>query len=204
MDAVAVIRSSGERTEALCKKLAERQFDVLDVLRISPFSEAVRECFRIGIDSGAEWLATIDADVLIAHDYRERIAPEAEATDCWQVLGQMDDKLYGGIRQGGVRLYRVSALPDLIGRVRDDAVRPEADLCDTLGNWHESQVVTGSHDYEQFYRDLYRKGAAHRKKHTKWVELSETVWRHSSDRDLQAAHAGWRGNPLKFTEKDPL
>ena len=115
----------------------------------------------------------------------------------------MDDKLSGMIRQGGVRAWRTSALPELIDKVRD-TVRPEGDLCHRNPGWLSVDIVTGRHDYEQFYCDLYRKGAAHRRKHSRWADTVEKVWRNNPDRDIQAAYAGWHGAPMKFTEKDPL
>lgn len=203
--AIAVIRTQGERTESLCLDLALDQFDAVAAVSQSPFSEAVRECMRIGIRSGREWLVTIDADVLISPTYWEDMQPIIADADsaAWQILGRMDDKLSGSIRQGGVRAWRGSALPRLIDHVRD-TVRPEGDLCARFPGWIEADAVTGRHDYEQFYRDLYRKGAAHRRKHPKWSEMVEDRWRNSSDRDLQAAYAGWHGAPLKFTEKARL
>lgn len=203
--AIAVIRTQGERTEALCLEIASRQFDAVVVLRRAPFVDAVRECMRVGIRSGREWLVTIDADVLIAPNYWSDMQPIIESADAgvWQILGLMDDKLSGSVRQGGVRARRVSALPWLLDQVRD-SVRPEGDLCVRFPGWLSTDLVTGRHDYEQFYRDLYRKGAAHRRKHAKWSEMVEDRWRNSPDRDLQAAYAGWHGAPMKFTEKDSL
>lgn len=201
IDAVAVIRSQGERTESVCERLVKSQFETTHIIRVSPFADAVRECFRIGLESGAEWLVTVDADVLIAADYREKISEEVKGFSGWQVLGHMDDKLYGGVRVGGVRAYRVAAIPKLLPTVRADAQRVEARLCTDHPGWRLSSLVTGRHDYEQYYRDLYRKGAAHRVKHRSWAGLVERVWARSDDRDLRAAYAGWHGRPMAFAEK---
>lgn len=202
-DAIAVIRSQGERTEGLCLDLVSQQFDTVVVVRRSPFFEAVRECMRIGMRSGRTWLVTIDADVLISPTYWQDIEPEIHGHDTWQVLGCMDDKLSGGIREGGVRLWRIDRLRSLVGAVRD-VVRPEADLCDRFPGWLQVPVITGRHDFEQYYRDLHRKGASHRRKHPKWTSHVERAWRDAPDHDLQAAYAGWHGQPLTFTEKAPL
>lgn len=197
--AVAVIRSQGERTAAQCERLVRRQFESVHVLSISPFADAVRECLRIGIESGADWLVTVDADVLIAPDYWQRIQPHLSG---WHVLGKMDCKL-GGLRAGGVRAWRTDSLADALPMVTD-CVRPESALCHAVGGWSEVDVITGRHDYEQFYRDLYRKGAAHRVKHRGWAYRANYEWRRSSDLDLIAAYAGWSGQPLKMQEKPPL
>lgn len=201
MNFVAVIRSQGERTESVCAKLVKSQFENTHVIHVSPFADAVRECFRIGLESGAEWLVTVDADVLIAADYREKISEELKGFSGWQVLGHIDDKLFGGTRIGGVRAYRVAAIPALLPAIRDGVLRVESQLCMEHPGWRLSSLVTGRHDYEQYYRDLYRKGAAHRVKHRSWAGLVERVWARSDDRDLRAAYAGWHGRPMAFAEK---
>lgn len=201
IDAVAVIRSQGERTEAVCERLVKNQFENTHIIRVSPFADAVRGCFRIGLESGAEWLVTVDADVLIASDYREKISEELKGFSGWQILGHMDDKLYGGVRVGGVRAYRVAAIPKLLPTVRSDVQRVEARLCADHPGWRLSSIITGRHDYEQYYRDLHRKGAAHRVKHPAWSGLVEKTWARSADKDMQAAYAGWHGRELTLTEK---
>lgn len=204
LNAIAIVRTQGERTEARCIELAREQFDAVEVVRVSPFAEAVRQCMRIGMRSGREWMATIDADVLISPTYMRDVEPIARRSTAWQLLGTMDDKLFTGIRVGGVRLWRVSELRHLIRRVSSETARPEAGLCDRIPGWKYIEVVTGRHDYEQFYRDLHRKGAAHRRKHWGWRGHVESAWRDSPDPDLQAAYAGWHGRDLTMTEKAPL
>ena len=206
-DAVAVVRTQGERTEQLCARLAFEQFDDVTLINVAPFGEAVRECYRIGIDSGAKWLVTIDADMLIAPDYAERMSDIVRdlPDDVWQVLGDTDDKLSMSVRQGGLRLHRVSALPGLIERVQDDAVRPESALCHAVGGWKYVNVVTCRHDYEQWFADLHRKGAQHRRKHKGWAWTVVPCWRESGDPDLVAAWQGWQGVALSCRrEKAPL
>ncbi len=204
IDAVVVIRSQGERTEAVCERLVKSQFENTHIIRVSPFADAVRECFRIGLESGSEWLVTVDADVLIAPDYREKISEEVKVFSGWQILGHMDDKLFGGVRRGGVRAYRTSAIPKLLPSIRDGVQRVEARLCADHPGWRLSSLVTGRHDYEQYYRDLYRKGAAHRAKHRNWATMIERAWGVSGDKDLQAAYAGWHGRELMIDEKPEI
>lgn len=201
-----VLRAAGERTAALSERLLREQCETLHVLRVAPFAEAVRRCYRIAMESGAPWLLTCDADVLVAQDMAaqvQRIAQHMPA-GAWQAIGYIDDKLSGCARLGGLRLHRVSALADLVDRIAE-SVRPEADLCRLRPNWHRVRIVLGRHDYEQWYRDLHRKGAAHCRKHSSWGASIVPRWRASSDRDLQAALRGWDGLPAPdWPEKEPL
>lgn len=204
-EALAVVRTQGERTEALAIARAQAQFGRVEVVRAQPLVAAVAECFRLAIAAGTRWLVTVDADVLVADDCADGLAASAQALlygGGWQALGLCDDKLVGGPRRGGVRLYRVEVLPQRLGQLRD-TVRPEGDLARRFG-YLPTQQVTGQHDYEQWYRDLYRKGAQHRAKHASWARTVVPRWRRSMDPDLRAALAGWDGEPFEMAEKAPL
>lgn len=201
-----VLRAAGERTEVLAEQLLREQCGQVHVLRVSPFAEAVRECYRTAIESGAPWLLTCDADVLVAPDLANQVQRIATRLPdgAWQAIGYVDDKLAGCARLGGLRLHRVSALADLVERIAD-SVRPEADLCRLRPNWQRVRVVLGRHDFDQWYGDLHRKGAAHRRKHASWGASIVPRWRASKDRDLQAALRGWDGLALPdWAEKGPM
>ena len=197
---IAVIRSVGERTESECARLLPCE---AVVIHEKPFVSAVRRCFEIGIDSGEDWLLTVDADVLTHPGAVEALLEDAG--DSFQCQGRVDDKLSGTVRDGGHRLYRIDFLPIALRMLRD-AVRVETDVVlrmDAEGYpRRKSRVVCGKHDYEQWYRDLYRKGGQHAKKfrHEPWPHR----WKASDDMDLQAAYAGWHGLPFYVPEKEPM
>ena len=201
MEVLAIVRSTGERTEAECIRRVMTQVEGVDTLRIAPFHEAVRECFRRGIESGAQWLLTVDADVLLHRNAVRELM--AQPVNGWQIVGQVKDKLYGGVKLAGVRLYRVSKLPEVLPYV-SDVLRPEGALTKIFEGWEPSREVVGHHDFDQWYRDYHRKGAQHRVKHPGWEKRVKYEWRRSPDRDLQAAWAGWAGQPMMFQEKAPL
>jgi hypothetical protein len=201
-----VLRTAGERTAELAEQLLREQCETLHVLRVAPFAEAVRQCYRIAIESGAPWLLTCDADVLVAPDMADQVQRIAQRMpgSAWQAIGYVDDKLAGCARLGGLRLHRASELAGLIDRIAD-SVRPEADLCRLRPNWQRVRIVLGRHDFEQWYRDLHRKGAVHRGKHSSWGASIVPRWRASKDRDLQAALRGWDGLGLPdWAEKEPM
>ena len=178
------------------------------VFHVKPFSEAVRACFKAAIAERVQWLVTIDADLLVVDSLSsilQRQAGEIQP-DQWQALGLMDCKL-GGVRRGGVRLYRVAGLVDKLQAIDDKATRPESELCKLFPQVRQFEEITAFHDYEQWLADLHRKGDAHRFKHSNWRKtgiISRWKEQADSDPDFKAALQGWRGKPLTMPEKPPL
>jgi len=190
---IAVIRYHDERTLDRCAQVVEKQFGTACIVQVAPFYLAVRECFRIAQESTADWLITVDADVILADDYRNRLEREIVRTETheWQILGTMDCKLSGSVRQGGARAWRVSALANM--QVRD-VRRPESDLCHRYGNWrYVDDWITGRHGYDQSPRYYHRAG-----RNPKWRNRKQwhEYWRQSNDPDLAIALRGLRGLPL--------
>lgn len=205
-DPIVVLRTNGERTADLAHRFLCEEFKTVHRIEIKPFHEAVRVGFKLAIDSGSEWLITCDGDVLINPGVSRRLAWVAAEMEpsYWQAIGQVKDKLAGCARLGGLRLYRVAFLHKAVESVAA-VVRPEAELCKIYPRWLRLPDVFGSHDYEQYYRDLYRKGAQHRVKHQSWAKNIVPIWTMSQDKDLLTALAGWHGDPMPFCdEKDPL
>jgi len=62
-----VIRSIGERTENKCYQLIEKQISKRNIfiVRKRPFTESIKESFKIAIEEKRKWLLCIDADVLV-------------------------------------------------------------------------------------------------------------------------------------------
>ncbi len=204
---VVVLRTNRERTARLAEQLLKNEFEDVVSIQVSPFHAAVRECFRIAADLGKKWLVTCDGDVLVTHGVGRKMAAIASRLPSseWQAIGQVYDKLAGCNRLGGLRLYRVAALAQTTKVQIDNVTRPEAELCRVFPNWTRLPDVFGTHDYEQFYCDLYRKGAQHRVKHPGWSRTIVPQWLSSKDQDLLAALAGWHGDPMPlWKEKDPL
>lgn len=201
MEVIAVVRTFGERTQAECIRRVREQVQEVRVIQVAPFHEAVRECFRIGIGSGAEWMLTVDADVLLHDGAVAQLLCEARTCSVRQIVGRVQDKLYGGVKLAGVRLYRVSGLAEMLPHVAD-VIRPEGDLAKRFG-YVRSDVVVGLHDYHQWRRDYYRKGRQHRVKHPHWT-VRAAKWRKSKDLDLVATAQGWDGVEFTVPEVGPL
>lgn len=205
-DPIVVLRTNEERTADLSEALLRREFSTVRRIQVRPFHEAVRHGFELAIESKSDWLVTCDGDVLVNPGVNRRLARVAEEMEpsYWQAIGQVKDKLAGCARLGGLRLYRVAFLHKAVESVAA-VVRPEAELCKIYPRWLRLPDVFGSHDYEQYYRDLYRKGAQHRVKHQSWAKNIVPIWSMSQDKDLLTALAGWHGDPMPcWDEKEPL
>lgn len=183
MDTSVVIRAAGERTLELCRKIVERQVlpERVFVVQAAPFEEALRQTYQKGIELGAKWTLTVDADILLRPGAVEDMVAQGERfkAKTFQVLGQVYDKLLVEAREGGARLYRTSALNEALDLIPPDGQekRPEfhATKCMMERGWRCERVrlVTGLHDYEQYYRDVYRKAVVHGHK---WIdELGDLV-----------------------------
>ena len=193
MDVTVIIRAAGERTLDLCRGLVERQVSVgqVQVIQVAPFEAALRQCYEKGIEAGAKWTLTLDADVLV------RPAAIAELVSCgdsadgqvFHLQGRVYDKLLLCDRIGGLRLYRTAVLPQLLARMPQPgtALRPE---CDTIlavqqRGWQSVALnsIHGLHDFEQYYGDVYRKAMLHAHKHLESTGALVPRWKQLARKD---------------------
>lgn len=197
-----VVREAGERTADACCAELVRQVGADRVSRVSltPFWSTLREGLRQGHASGADWVMSVDADVLPTEDAVARVTEWAtrSAADVGVLSGMIQDKFMAGIRYGGIRLYRSEIIPkvlDLIP-VQGETVRPESTALTRLvaEGWRHELVpeLVGLHDYEQYYRDIYRKAFLHMRKHGARAARFLELWlaHAAGDEDFRVALAG--------------
>jgi hypothetical protein len=173
------IRAASERTAECCRRLACEQapWATIEVVQERPFEAALRKTYEIGIGSNADWTMTLDADVLLRRGAIDEFVAAAERlpSDFVQIEGRVHDKLLGVYRQAGHRIYRTSLLPQALALVPDPGteMRPEFSVLYRLAlrGFPSRRIgtVMGIHDYEQYYRDLYRKAFVHAKKHPEFI-----------------------------------
>lgn len=200
-DIVLVQRSAGERTSAVAAHLLAHQVSESTFFTVEefPFETALRRCFEIGIDANAEWLLTVDADVLPSRNLvaeASALAKHYPDSVC-MFSGRVHDKFFGAYRRAGIRVYRTAWLPkalDLLPRPGAE-LRPEGYIVDSLINLGAERRynawVTGIHDYEQYYRDIVRKSYLHAKKHKEIFQLlPEWVRKGVDDTDFRVAVYG--------------
>lgn len=187
-----VIRSVGERTEQVSKSLILEQGipeERIHVVRETPFSKAMRASFTIGANVQLRWTLCVDADLLLRPGAVKAMMELAEREDpsVCGIQGYCLDKFFGGPRLGGVHLYRTSMLPTVLKCIPEEGVniRPEWRTLQAMEDrgypWHVVQYLIGLHDFEQFYRDIFRKCFVHAHKHLQYAEFFVSIWREQAD-----------------------
>jgi len=167
-----VIRTTGERTASVAKKLAivsglvENEVTVVNEIF---FEVALRACYEEAIRVGRKWIMTLDADVLLTDTAVRRLLGLAEQmpSHFFQIEGKVFDKITGIYRQAGHRIYRTELLPLALEHIpaAGAQIRPELHtITQMVELGYPSRVVpslVGVHDFEQYYADLYRKSLVH-------------------------------------------
>ncbi|MCG8569108.1 MAG: hypothetical protein MJB14_03105 [Spirochaetes bacterium] len=190
-----VIRSAGERTISVCQNLLESIFSGQDIiiLQETPFSKALRKGFEIAIEKKKKWALYVDADVLCGSNVLKVLDLAEDADEkVFKIQGMMIDKLFGGIRAGGIHLYRTSALETAIKMIPDEgtSLRPESYMMKKMfGVGYKRlllDIVIGTHDFEQYYKDISRKAYVHINKFTSWNShkyIFNSYWKTMSNKD---------------------
>ena len=101
---IAAVRACGERTEGECVRRVREDVQAVHVLYVAPFSEAVRECFRLAIASNAKWLLTVDADVLLDRGAVKALYAQPPQMQGWLVVGRARDRVPDWATTAGVTL----------------------------------------------------------------------------------------------------
>ena len=209
-----IIRSAAERTAAYCCADLVRQTSASQVERVesAPFWRTLREGLQRGQASGAEWVLSVDADVIPAPDTVARIQPWLAKADgqVGVITCMIQDKFMGGMRFGGVRIYRGAALTDMLEVMPPSGadVRPETATINASlkRGWREQQTpeMLGLHDFEQYYRDIYRKAFLHMQKHGYMAARFLPAWKEQAvlDPDFRAALAGAGDALFEMSEVD--
>lgn len=162
-----VIRGSHERTEDLCLHLAQQQVPeaYISVIHERPFSQALRRSFEIGLEFGLDWTLCLDADILLQANSLCSLVKlvENHPDTILGGHGRVYDKFFGKRRYAGLHLYRTSLLTQAIKLIPEAniSLRPETFMKDAMvakGHaWIQFKEVIAIHDFEQYYRDIYRK-----------------------------------------------
>lgn len=201
-DVIVILRAAGERSLDASLALVHAQVprDRVFVVEERPFERALRTTYERGIQQASKWTVTLDADVLLQDGAIAALIGEAERMpeSYVQIEGRIFDKLTGLFRQAGHRVYRTSLLKEALRHVPEPAtvLRPEYEtLLKMTALGHRSRRVAhvvGLHDFEQYYRDIYRKAYVHARKSRGWVPLMvERCLRYAgSDRDFDVVLKG--------------
>lgn len=187
-----VVRSVGERTQDICWKLIAEQVPEENIVVINeqPFSAAITKTFQIGIERNRLWTLCIDADVMLREEAIVELLAVAQQLDdkVFEIQGNVLCKFYGGPRQAGNHLYRTSLLAKALQCIpSDEVLRPETTTILQMASlgfpWIRKEIVVGLHDYEQYYRDIYRKAFIFAHKH-RFISAIEPMWHRLADQDI--------------------
>ncbi len=162
-----IIRAHGERTEDLCRHLAEDQIDQSKVIVVheKPFSKALRQSFQVAIELGTEWTICLDADVLLNENAIEKCMNELDTLlpHIFKAQPRLICKFHGAKLAAGFHIYRTSLLKKGIKYIPSDSksLRPETAVLRGMIKEGYSiahlDVIGGIHEYELFYADIYRR-----------------------------------------------
>lgn len=190
---IVVIRSAGERTRDVCKQIILNELPEQDVkiIELTPFEEALRESYKIGIQSNKEWLITIDADVIPRSEFISDISTLTNkvSDDLFAFKPMIYDKILMKYRLAGIRVYRNKYLKEAYEFIPDDGqqIRPEEYTVNIMEKeGYKTKIfeyVGGLHDFEQYYRDIYRKAFFHSTKHLSQVAELIEHWKKRSIED---------------------
>ena len=199
---IVIIRTTGERTFRICQAiiLEKVSHDRLYTVNEYPFEAALRRCYQIGIESNADWMITLDADVLLREGAIQGLLSEAAAmpSNHFQIEGRVFDKLTHRVRWAGYRCYRTGFLPSALEKLPKNktVIRPESTTIEWMATHGypscKSNYVYGIHDFEQAYVDIYRKARIHAVKHKLWLCEMMLHWHNmgSKDTDFKIAIQG--------------
>ncbi len=166
-DMHVVIRAAGERTAQEAERVVRQETgaDGLTVVCERPFARALEVGIDAVIRSGKRWAVLMDADVLLRTGALAMIHDEltAETRGFYMLNFLVLDRGFGGPAYAGVHAYDASLFPRTAQYMplayKDQ--RPETRLCKEMAAdgfpTLLSTTVVGTHDHEQYLRDLYRK-----------------------------------------------
>lgn len=168
MNIFVVLRSSKERSFPIALEALKAETSHYTVVEAYPFQEALKEMFIIASRQPFPYLLALDADVILHPGSLEKIAKEAarhlaKNPDMFFLDFFVMDKFRGKCCSG-CHLYVNRFSQELSESMREehDLSRPENALVMDFAKEHQlkmekSSLVTGLHDFEQYYRDLYAK-----------------------------------------------
>lgn len=183
-----IIRSVHERTESACYNLILEQgvsAEHIFIIHETPFSSALHKAYSIGIDQGKKWTMCVDADVLLRPGIISQIVQLADKMPehVFETQGMILDYLFGGPKEGGIHLYRTLFLSKAVEFIIDakEVIRPESYILHKMKSagypFQRLHLIVGLHDYDQYYKDIYRKCFIHAYKHTKYISLLLPYWK---------------------------
>lgn len=187
-----IVRCCGERTEKKCIELAGKQGTV-HIIKTRPFGECLRKSYELGISfKNQDWVPMIDGDVILFDDTIQQAIKYLNRLSKHEVFcldGKTKDKIFMTVRRAGIHIYNRDLLAKGFLYIKDHEIKPESKVRHQM----ESKgfktvlcpVIFGYHDYEQYYRDLWRKAFAQSRKLARLINRTNMIkkWKDKSHSD---------------------
>lgn len=192
-DVLIVIRGIGERTEEATFAMAQTLVPKGHVIKVTgtPFAKTLQNSFEAALDRNLLWTCCVDADILIHSSairyFRDVV--QAVPKHLFGVQGYILDQFFGGMRLAGTRIYRTALLKPALRYISHvgSSKRPETfvrrAMQDEGYEWISQGTITGLHDFEQYYRDVYRTAFFHAQKHSQHILALQPYWERMAKRD---------------------
>ena len=193
-DYTIIVRSVGERTERKCIERLCSFFETDDikiVKNVTPFTEAIKESFNLGINDNKKWSLIVDADVLLYNEKLEIFLNNCERrykknnkVFCFQAY--LYDNFFEECRLAGVHLFQTKFLKIALPFADNNKGRPESWVIRNM-SWegypcYVIETCIGIHDFFQAYSDIVAKGMLHAQKHSN-IDLLEQKWEEGQERN---------------------
>lgn len=174
-DLCVVLRRSGERTQDLSLQQLSTIFghDAVESVDEIPFEKALNKGFEISIENSCKWTLHVDADVIPNKKFLLQFISQSKTLSDEYFVSQpvVFDKLLNQYRPAGVKLYRTGLLElakTLIPPAAE-SLRPESYVLKKMAGLgypgKSTRYPVGTHDFGQYYADIYRKSFVHGQKH---------------------------------------
>ena len=185
-----IIRTCGERTTQKCIDLAKRQGNV-HVISEKPFSESIRKTYLKAIELNKKWIPVIDADVLLYDNVLQKAIDELNSlpSDIFCLDGKTDDKIFNCPRRAGIHIYKTSLLESALNYIDQNHIKPESNVRREMEKHghitYTGKIIFGKHDFEQYYKDLWRKSVCQSQKLAKTIIKKNIVefWKKKAEID---------------------
>jgi len=191
-----VVRSVGERTEDICVeliKLQQQPDEKITIIREPTHAKAIERTFAIGLKGMSDWVVAVDADVLLLPGSATQIRKELVSCkeNVFVVNSAVYDKIYSMKRWAGVHVYRRAMLEELYDVFREIKNKPnlkiETAAIKELQKKNKqplfSKIIVGTHDFKQFYKDIYRKAYLNTIRNPGNIKRAKNNWSRKSSFD---------------------
>lgn len=214
----AIVRSCGERTEALCIASLKKELykgDIKVIRNIYPFKETLQHCYVTAIEENFDWYLCVDADMVMVRGWREMVLDcmytlkgRKDLDKIWELNFKLKD-IVDPNPIGDLRVINNKYSEELLYSYKQvkDSVKPEAAICaNIIKRLKVKRVIFKNiiayHGFDQYKRDVFNRFYIRACRDISYVRKRGLFKELLSDND-KLAKAGWEYG-LKHREAKSL